>query len=239
MNSTHFQSELSTWRLVFAALLALLPAAPLGAAFYYVAPDGQDANPGTLAAPIGTVQRAQKAAAPGDTVYIRGGTYEMTETQLARSQRGRAYKAGGFHANHHLGGLDWLNNTAYRNATKYNMLYRIADNSTDVPGYGHKMKNNLGYKGRTELSNLNPAASEVGGNYFNLPVEIGDKDFASLKEADLTQFRQANGDLPEIAFLHLAPGSGAIDKGTDVGLPFTGPAPDLGAFETKPEKAQK
>jgi hypothetical protein len=31
--------------------------------------------------------------------------------------------------------------------------------------------------------------------------------------------------------MHLAAGSKLIDKGTNVGLPFTGAAPDLGAFE--------
>jgi hypothetical protein len=32
--------------------------------------------------------------------------------------------------------------------------------------------------------------------------------------------------------MHLAPGSQFIDAGTDVGLPYNGTAPDLGAFET-------
>ncbi len=140
-------------------------------------------------------------------------------------------KASGFYANHHPGGIDWLNNTAYRNKINFNLLGRNTADVNDVPGYGHKMKNNLGYKGRTELSNLNEAASDVGGNYFNLPVRIEDRDFAGLDEAELVKPRQPNGDLPEIAFLHLAKSSGLIDRGSDVGLPFAGKAPDLGAFE--------
>jgi PKD repeat protein len=36
---------------------------------------------------------------------------------------------------------------------------------------------------------------------------------------------------------HLLPGSPAIDAGVDVGLPFNGPAPDLGAYETTPNQA--
>jgi hypothetical protein len=43
--------------------------------------------------------------------------------------------------------------------------------------------------------------------------------------------RQPNGSLPNVSFLKLAAGSQMIDKGVDVGLPFTGSAPDLGAFE--------
>ena len=45
------------------------------------------------------------------------------------------------------------------------------------------------------------------------------------------QPRQANGDLPAVGFLHPADGSALIDKGVDIGFPFHGAAPDLGAFE--------
>ena len=140
-------------------------------------------------------------------------------------------KASGFYANHQPGGNDWLNNTAYRNGINFNMLCRKADNVTEVPGYGHKIKNNLGYKGRTEVANLDAAASDVNGNYFNLPVKVDDKDFVGLDEADLMKPRQPNGDLPEVPFLHLVEGSDLIDRGVDVGLPYAGTAPDLGAFE--------
>jgi hypothetical protein len=43
--------------------------------------------------------------------------------------------------------------------------------------------------------------------------------------------RKADGSLPDVKFLHLSAGSTLIDKGTNVGLPFSGKAPDLGAFE--------
>jgi hypothetical protein len=42
---------------------------------YYVSPTGNDSAAGTLAAPWRTIARAQTAAAPGDTVFFRGGTY--------------------------------------------------------------------------------------------------------------------------------------------------------------------
>ena len=44
-------------------------------ATYYVAPDGSDANPGTLAQPWATLQHAADSVGPGDTVYARGGVY--------------------------------------------------------------------------------------------------------------------------------------------------------------------
>ena len=56
-------------------MLALLLAAPVQPAAYYVATDGSDANPGTRARPFASIARAQAAAAPGDTAFIRGGVY--------------------------------------------------------------------------------------------------------------------------------------------------------------------
>jgi hypothetical protein len=42
---------------------------------YYVAPTGNDANPGTLSRPWQTIQKAASTLVAGDTVYIRAGTY--------------------------------------------------------------------------------------------------------------------------------------------------------------------
>ena|ERR1039458_9742096 len=48
---------------------------------YYVAPGGNDANPGTLVKPFASLQRAQSAVRqkPG-AVFLRGGTYYLPET---------------------------------------------------------------------------------------------------------------------------------------------------------------
>lgn len=58
-----------------AAPLLLAAAGAAGAATYHVATTGHDANPGTEAAPFKTVQKAAQLVMPGDTVLIRGGTY--------------------------------------------------------------------------------------------------------------------------------------------------------------------
>ena len=142
-------------------------------------------------------------------------------------------KANGFYANHHPGGIEWLNNTAYKNPINFNLRGRDPkDNTTIIPGRGHRLKNNLGFAGGAEVAELDAAASDVSGNYFTLPVKITAADFLSLDEADLVKPRKSNGDLPDVKFMHLAPRSGAIDQGVDVGRPFNGKAPDLGAFES-------
>ncbi len=50
--------------------------------------------------------------------------------------------------------------------------------------------------------------------------------------AQLTAQRKADGSLPDITFGRLAAGSDLIDAGVNVGLPFSGSAPDIGVFET-------
>ena len=48
---------------------------------YYVSPSGDDANPGTLAKPFATLQRAQQSArVKHGEVFLRGGTYYLPET---------------------------------------------------------------------------------------------------------------------------------------------------------------
>lgn len=140
-------------------------------------------------------------------------------------------KAAGFYANHHPGGGDWFNNTAYRNGTNFNMLCRLADNRTDVDGYGHKLRNNLSYKSRADISRLDAAKCDLAHNSFTLDLKLSDRDFVSLDESELVRPRQLGGELPVVGCLHPAEGSALSDGGVDVGLPFRGSQPDIGAFE--------
>ena len=45
---------------------------------YYVATNGNDANPGTMESPFGTLNTAAAKLKAGDTLLIRGGTYYQT-----------------------------------------------------------------------------------------------------------------------------------------------------------------
>lgn len=56
----------------------------MSGAVWYVSPTGSDAQVGSLEAPFAGIQRAQTAAQPGDTVYLRGGVYQMAVSQVAQ-----------------------------------------------------------------------------------------------------------------------------------------------------------
>jgi Right handed beta helix region len=137
----------------------------------------------------------------------------------------------GFYANHSSGGNDWFNNTSYMNGTQYNMLASDpTDSSTTIILMGtlvHKMRNNIGFPNK----NANMTGVDTAFNSWDLNITPAAADFSSVSDTGAMGPRQADGSLPNIDFMKLPAGSKMIDKGTDVGLPFVGAAPDLGAYE--------
>jgi len=143
-------------------------------------------------------------------------------------------KANGFYSNHQLGGSYWYNNTAYENGTNYNMLNRLHDNKTDVAGYKHVLKNNLGFDAKNyETLNIDLVQCELANNSFSMPGKVTKADFLTLDQSLLTAPRQADGSLPDTNFLKLKKGSKLIDCGAKLGFKYFGKAPDIGAFESK------
>jgi hypothetical protein len=140
--------------------------------------------------------------------------------------------AAGFYANHSSGGNDWFNNTAYMNGTQYNMLASPpGDSSMTIILMGdkaHKMRNNIGFPNK----NTNMSGVDTMFNTWDLNITPANGDFASTSDANVIMGpRKPDGSLPDVSFMHLAANSQMINKGTDVGLPFAGSAPDLGALE--------
>jgi hypothetical protein len=147
-------------------------------------------------------------------------------------------KANGFYSNHHLGGNDWYNNSAYQNPTNFNMVNRESPESDNiwVNGFDHVLKNNLSYQkgfGYKHTAYLDTAQNTSEYNSFDLPITLTDDDFVSLEMDSLTSPRKEGGRLPDIDFMRPVPGSEIIDAGVDIGFPFLDNAPDLGAFEVK------
>jgi hypothetical protein len=134
-------------------------------------------------------------------------------------------KASGLYANHHPGDVYFYNNTSYNNHPDFNMLGMNTSGADIVVGI---LRNNLAFAG-TLLSN--ETGADDASNSWNLSVTVSAADFDSVDIAGVDGPRQADGSLPVVPFMRLVAGSDLIDKGQSVGLPFSGLAPDLGAFE--------
>ena len=105
---------------------------------------------------------------------------------------------------------DGIGNVLYNN-TAYQTIGRCFSFFTTG---GNTLKNNLSYGGAPNLMSGLPLEDH---NSWNLAVS--DPLFIST-------------DPLSKDFLHLSANSGAIDAGIDVGIPYSGNAPDLGAYES-------
>lgn len=133
-------------------------------------------------------------------------------------------KASGFYANHHPVANLYYNNTSINNHPDYNMLGIAQDGSAVNLGV---LRNNIAYLGSL-TSNM---STDTAYNSWTLPVTVNSADFQSVSTTGWDAPRLPDGSLPPMPMFHLVSGSDLIDKGIDVGLPYTGAAPDLGAFE--------
>jgi hypothetical protein len=68
----------------FKILLGLLPTALADS--IYVSPTGSSSGSGSITSPLNSIQSAVDLAKPGDTIYLRGGTYSPTSNiQITKS----------------------------------------------------------------------------------------------------------------------------------------------------------
>jgi hypothetical protein len=128
----------------------------------------------------------------------------------------------GFDQNHNRGSMTLYNCTAFSNVGKnYSILEYVADGKTIT------VTNCVNFTGTVSLA----AFAVQTTNSWMSPFVVTSADFVSTDPAAAYGPRNANGNLPDITFMHLAAGSDLINGGTDVGLPYHGSAPDLGYFE--------
>jgi parallel beta-helix repeat protein len=132
-------------------------------------------------------------------------------------------KGKGFDQNNNTGSMTLLNCTAFANLTAN---YRITKALN--PGQNLTVKNCVSLDGIEEFGGY--AVLET--NSWMSPYSTSAEDFQSIDSAPVSMGRGADGRLPDINFMHLSQSSDLIDAGADVGLPFLGNAPDLGAFES-------
>lgn len=128
----------------------------------------------------------------------------------------------GFDQNNNNGMMILYNCTSYKN--QYN--YGFSNSS-----YGTLIIKNSASLTSTKSNSFNCKSVTQAYNSWNSGFSCVVADFVSLDITQMLNERQADGSLPEISLLHQTSTSGMIDKGTNVGLAYTGTAPDLGAFE--------
>jgi hypothetical protein len=154
-------------------------------------------------------------------------------------------KAKGFDQNHNRGSVTMLNCTAFNNGNgsstsgdKFN--YAFSETLATSAGKELIAKNCISL-GSTNGVQLSPSPTPVlvatnswpeHATYPTNVTSATSADFISIDTTGVRGPRKADGSLPDIAFVHLVTGSQFIDAGIDVGFPFLGPAPDLGAFES-------
>jgi hypothetical protein len=120
---------------------------------------------------------------------------------------------------------EYFNNTSFSNGVGFNML--SVDSSGAAISLGI-VRNNLVYTG-TAVSNA--AGADIANNSWNLPVIVTAADFQAVSTDGWDAPRLPDGSLPVLPYMRLAVGSDLIDNGVNLGLPYSGAAPDLGAFE--------
>ncbi|HOO99365.1 MAG TPA: SwmB domain-containing protein, partial [Bacteroidales bacterium] len=135
------------------------------------------------------------------------------------------------------------NNTSYHNGhpTSYAgvsygfLIYNTA--SVDSEELARTYRNNISYQNQhgATFIGINALYTHSNNSWDTGSLQLSDADFVSLDSTGISAPRKSDGTFPDnncyISFLRLAPGSDLIDRGYNVGLPFDGSAPDLGAFE--------
>ncbi len=96
----------------------------------------------------------------------------------------------------------------------------------DEPSSANVLRNNVSHLGSV---NIYPEIDDAYNSWNGFTLD--DTDFVSLDSTGIDGPRESDGSLPSLSFLRPSTGSALIDAGIDVGLPYEGAAPDLGAYE--------
>ena len=115
---------------------------------------------------------------------------------------------------------------AYKNTTDFGFrFYKTEGTAVTTLRNNASYGNNVNYQGRSR-NKSDHNTWDSGAPTFN------DADFINIDMTQLKRPRKPDGSLPDIEFSHLASGSDLIDAGAIAGLPYSGSAPDIGAFES-------
>lgn len=128
----------------------------------------------------------------------------------------------GFDHNSNRGNVTILNSAAHDNGSNINFgTTNIAASLT--------VKNTLSLGTNGSLS---ATSTDITNNSWQDGRAASADDFVSIDPSALKGPRKSDGSLPDIDYLKLVPTSDLRNAGVDVGLPYTGSAPDIGPFES-------
>ena len=183
----------------------------------------------------GYLPDSANAPSGGDGNGFKMGGYGLPPTHVPANPPHHIFRfcvsffnlVNGFDHNYHPVSDYIYNNTSFNNkGSDFNMKGYNPTTSTAI-NVGI-LRNNLAFTG-TILAN--GAGINDSCNSWNLPVTVTAADFLTTSITGVDGPRNIDGSVPATGFLKLAPSSDCIDAGVNVGLPFAGSAPDLGAFE--------
>ncbi len=179
-----------------------------------------------------------------DVTFRNGKTIRVTLEHYYNNGNGNGFKLGGnktkhnvkllhclsvantvkgFDQNNNYGEMTIYNGSAYLNGTNYGF--------SNNGGGSLIVRNSLSLASQNS-NKFSCKTNDVKSCSWNIVgVTCTSADFLSLDTTQVCTPRLEDGSLPEMTFMHLVKGSNLIDKGEDVGLPFTGNAPDLGCYE--------
>ena len=163
--------------------------------------------------------------------FLQGTTLQNTVVRVVQNTVSADNRDSGYHINEGDHRVQLYNNVSYANGvTGLNFHWN---------NLVHTFKNNLSFGNgnrQVEVSTNSISSNNSygtgysdGGSGWALTTSAA--DFVSLDVSQLANPRQADGSLPIITAFTLAAGSDLINAGTNVGLPYNGSAPDIGAFE--------
>ncbi|MFA9560474.1 right-handed parallel beta-helix repeat-containing protein [Evansella sp. AB-rgal1] len=132
----------------------------------------------------------------------------------------------GFDHNNNRGALTLTHNTGYNNGIRING--RNFDFPNNPQNGQHVFKNNLSAEGR--VANRFASNSILEGNSWQIGT-VTPGMFFSVDTSLAKEPRQPDGSLPDIDLFVPRPNSFLVNGGVNIGEPYNGTAPDIGAIE--------
>lgn len=137
---------------------------------------------------------------------------------------GKAGHHKAFDQNNNMSGVTMYNCMAFNSETGFSFGAVTGDSSQTV------LKNCVSFGNKINTSLARSAVQ--ANNNWNLGINVSNSDFVSLSVMLIRGQRNSDGSLNIVGFAKLTKTSRLINKGVDVGIPYLGKAPDVGAIES-------